>query len=135
MGSSLWAESVPGGFSPLSSCSLGPSHACGCLGVSLLLFLSLSSSRLGPLVGWSSLIGFGAPPLPWLSCLELGLGAFLSFCHLRWQVSLLCFYSLPDLRFLPQVPRLLTFFLSLRSLPFRSIYLSGICVLCLGLLL
>ena len=36
-------------------------------------------------MGWSSLLGFGAPPLPWLSCLELGLGAFLSFCHLRWR--------------------------------------------------
>ena len=100
-GSSLWAESVPCGFSPLSSCSLGPSYACGfsplsscslgpsyaCgrLSVGLLLFLSFSSSRLGPLFGRSSLLGLCAPPLPWLSCLELGLGAFLSFCHLRWR--------------------------------------------------
>ena len=78
-GSSLWAESVPCGFSPLSSCSLSPCHACGRLGVGLLLLLSLSSSRLGPLVGWSSLLGFGAPPLPGLSCLASGLWGLLVF--------------------------------------------------------
>ena len=130
-GSSLWAESVPCGFSPLSSCSLGPSHAYGCLGVGLLLFLSFSSSRLGPLFGWSSLLGFSAPPLPWLSCLELCPGAFLSFCHLRWRgvTFMLLLSSWPPLPstgaslvFYPWF-RLLTFLLSLRSLPF-SISLS-----------
>ena len=124
-GSSLWAESVPCGFSPLSSCSLGPSHACRRLGVGL-LFLSFSSSRLGRLHGWFSRL--------WFQCsyssmaLLSGVGSrdlfvFLS-SSLAGYTSMLLLSSWPPLPstgpslvFYPWF-RFLTFVLSLRSLPF-----------------
>ena len=85
------------------------------------------------LVGWSSLLGFGAPPLPWLSCLELGLGGLLVFlssslagCH--FSASALFLASASFHRCLASILSMipLAYLLVVHaSLPFRSISLAS----------
>ena len=125
---------------------VGPSHACGRLCIDLLLLLSFSSSRLGPLfrvvfssgvpVSSSSVVrlsGFGSRCLLvflWSSlagcpyCVSSS-ALFLASPSLHWCLTGVVLYVLLCLpSCCPCVPCLL-----------GHLFLSGVCILCLGLLL